>query len=218
MGGQGPSCPAEKRLCNAGLSHAGSGVFVRHRPGGRTARLCDRGDIQLLTYYLTCWQKLFAAQDSGAAVGLFLAEYLTVAGALTAVLLLGLSALGPLPCVFVCDRIWYWYRSDQRTAARRISTAAIACLSSIRRYPGGDCRWMPVLIWNFCFAGMLTAAQRLFRRKNPRTNSGECKGIGRTIFVVCSSICAVVRCGNRAFMPAQSTGIVIFKKRRKNNR
>lgn len=59
--------------------------------------LCDRGDIQLLTYYLTCWQKLFAAQDSGAAVGLFLAEYLTVAGALTAVLLLGLSALGPLP-------------------------------------------------------------------------------------------------------------------------
>lgn len=59
--------------------------------------LCDRGNIQLLTYYLTCWQKLFAAQDSGAAVGLFLAEYLTVAGALTAVLLLGLSALGPLP-------------------------------------------------------------------------------------------------------------------------
>ena len=59
--------------------------------------LCDRGDVQLLTYYLTYWQKLFAAQDSGAAVGLFLAEYLTVAGALTAVLLLGLSALGPLP-------------------------------------------------------------------------------------------------------------------------
>ncbi len=240
--------------------------------------LCDRGDIQLLTDYLTCWQKLFAAQDSGAAVGLFLAEYLTVAGALTAVLLLGLSALGPLPvflfvilygigtglisaplfgefqlpqslvylllggipaaiaagclCLFgtsalqVCSRLHSVSfggkipapTAGKRAVARRISTAAIACLSSIRRYPGGDCRWMSVLIWNFCFAGMLTAAQRLFRRKNPRTNSGDCKGIGRTIFVVCSSICAVVRCGNRAFRPAHSTGIVIFKKRRKNNR
>lgn len=129
-----------------------------------------------------------------------------------------LICIGAAACVFVCDLIWYWYRSDQRAAVWRISTAAVACLSSIRRYPGGDCRWMSVLIWNFCVAGMLTAAQRLFRRKNPRTNSGECKGIGRTIFVVCSSICTVVRCGNRAFMPAQSTGIVIFKKRRKNNR
>ena len=168
--------------------------------------LCDRGDVQLLTYYLTYWQKLFAAQDSGAAVGLFLAEYLTVAGALTAVLLLGLSALGPLPVFLFVILYGIGTELIKRAAVRRISTAAVACLSSIRRYPGGDCRWMSVLIWNFCFAGMLTAAQRLFRRKNPRTNSGECKGIGRTIFVVCSSICAVVRCGNRAFMPAQSTG------------
>ena len=59
--------------------------------------LCDAGEAQVLAHYLGCWQALFAARDSGAAVGLFLAEYLTVTGALTALLLLGLSALGPLP-------------------------------------------------------------------------------------------------------------------------
>lgn len=59
--------------------------------------LCDAGEAQVLAHYLACWQGLFAARDSETAVGLFLAEYLTAAGALTALLLLGLSALGPLP-------------------------------------------------------------------------------------------------------------------------
>ena len=42
-------------------------------------------------------QRLFSVQDAAGAVRLFRTEFFTVAGALTAVLFLGLSALGPLP-------------------------------------------------------------------------------------------------------------------------
>lgn len=55
------------------------------------------GDAETLSYYLNCWQSLFSVQDAAGAVRLFRTEFLTVAGALTAVLFLGLSALGPLP-------------------------------------------------------------------------------------------------------------------------
>ena len=55
------------------------------------------GDAETLSYYLNCWQNLFSVQDAAGAVRLFRTEFFTVAGALTAVLFLGLSALGPLP-------------------------------------------------------------------------------------------------------------------------
>ena len=55
------------------------------------------GVAETLSYYLNCWQSLFSVQDAAGAVRLFRTEFLTVAGALTAVLFLGLSALGPLP-------------------------------------------------------------------------------------------------------------------------
>ena len=55
------------------------------------------GDAETLSYYLNCWQSLFSVQDAAGAVRLFRTEFFTVAGALTAVLFLGLSALGPLP-------------------------------------------------------------------------------------------------------------------------
>lgn len=58
---------------------------------------CAAGDAETLSYYLNCWQSLFSVQDAAGAVRLFRTEFLTVAGALTAVLFLGLSALGPLP-------------------------------------------------------------------------------------------------------------------------
>lgn len=64
---------------------------------GVAAARCVAGDAETLSYYLNCWQSLFSVQDAAGAVCLFRTEFLTVAGALTAVLFLGLSALGPLP-------------------------------------------------------------------------------------------------------------------------
>ena len=64
---------------------------------GVAAARCVAGDAETLSYYLNCWQSLFSVQDAAGAVRLFRTEFLTVAGALTAVLFLGLSALGPLP-------------------------------------------------------------------------------------------------------------------------
>lgn len=64
---------------------------------GVAAARCVAGDAETLSYYLNCWQSLFSVQDAAGAVRLFRTEFLTVAGALTAELFLGLSALGPLP-------------------------------------------------------------------------------------------------------------------------
>ena len=58
---------------------------------------CDAGEAEMLTYYLQCWQSLFAVQNASQVAGLFAAELATVLGALTVLLLLGLSALGALP-------------------------------------------------------------------------------------------------------------------------
>ena len=58
---------------------------------------CDTGEAEMLAYYLQCWQSLFAVQSASQLAGLFAAELATVLGALTVLLLLGLSALGALP-------------------------------------------------------------------------------------------------------------------------
>lgn len=67
---------------------------------GVAAARCTTGDAEPLAYYLNCWQSLFSVQDAAGAVGLFRTELLTVASALTVMLFLGLSALGPLPIFF----------------------------------------------------------------------------------------------------------------------
>ena len=59
---------------------------------GVAAARCVAGDTDTLSYSLNCWQSLFSVQDAAGAVCLFRTEFLTVAGALTAVLF-----LGPLP-------------------------------------------------------------------------------------------------------------------------
>lgn len=58
---------------------------------------CDAGEAEMLTYYLQCWQNLFAVQNASQVAGLFAAELATVWGGLTVLLLLGLSAFGALP-------------------------------------------------------------------------------------------------------------------------
>ena len=59
--------------------------------------LCDAEEMETLSYYLDCWRGVFAASSAAQAVGLFGAELAVVLGAAAVFLLLGLSAVGPLP-------------------------------------------------------------------------------------------------------------------------
>ena len=59
--------------------------------------LCDAEEMETLAYYLDCWRGVFAASSAVQAVGLFGAELAVVLGAAAVFLLLGLSAVGPLP-------------------------------------------------------------------------------------------------------------------------
>lgn len=86
------SKPSEGRIALLAAAYL-LGTFL----AGVAAARCVAGDAETLSYYLNCWQNLFSVQDAAGAVRLFRTEFLTVAGALTAVLFLGLSALGPLP-------------------------------------------------------------------------------------------------------------------------
>lgn len=63
--------------------------------------ICDARQLTVLNYYLSQWRGLFQVQDAQGAAILFAAEYGTLLGAATALLLFGLSALGPvLICFF----------------------------------------------------------------------------------------------------------------------
>lgn len=64
---------------------------------GLLQALCNAGELDVLGAYIKNWQQLFAAKSAAQAVGLFGAELLTVLGALSVLLVLGLSAVGPLP-------------------------------------------------------------------------------------------------------------------------
>lgn len=57
--------------------------------------LCDAKELEILAYYLERWRALFDVSGAESAAALFGAEYLAVAGAVTVLLLMGLSALGP---------------------------------------------------------------------------------------------------------------------------
>lgn len=59
--------------------------------------LCDAEEMETLAYYLSCWRSAFAASSTPQAVGLFGTELAVVIGAAAVFLLLGLSAVGPLP-------------------------------------------------------------------------------------------------------------------------
>ena len=57
---------------------------------------CQSSEQLLVSAYLDSWKGLFTLDEPGAVWRLFGAEYLTVAGGATVLLLLGLSAFGPL--------------------------------------------------------------------------------------------------------------------------
>lgn len=62
--------------------------------------LCDAKEAEALAYYLNCWRNIFSASGPSQVVGLFGAEFVVVIGAAACFLLLGLSAIGPLPIFF----------------------------------------------------------------------------------------------------------------------
>ena len=64
---------------------------------GVLSALCSAGELETLNYYLGCWRSSFAAETAAQVMALFRTELLTASGALTVLLLLGLSAIGSLP-------------------------------------------------------------------------------------------------------------------------
>ena len=63
---------------------------------GIVLALCRTNELDMLSAYLDNWSGLFTLDESGAVWNLFGAEYLTAAGGATVLLLLGLSAFGPV--------------------------------------------------------------------------------------------------------------------------
>ena len=63
---------------------------------GVVLSLCRPGELAFLSVYLEHWAELFVLDEPGAVWTLFGAEYLTVAGGVAILLLLGLSAFGPV--------------------------------------------------------------------------------------------------------------------------
>lgn len=63
---------------------------------GVVLALCRSSELTFLSAYLENWSRLFVLDEPGAVWTLFGAEYLTVVGGATILLLLGLSAFGPV--------------------------------------------------------------------------------------------------------------------------
>lgn len=63
---------------------------------GVTHALCETSELNLLAYYLDNWYHLFSVDGTGQVLTLFVVQYLTVVGAITALLVLGLCAFGPV--------------------------------------------------------------------------------------------------------------------------
>ena len=66
---------------------------------GALQAVCDASQQEMLSYFLQCWCGLFSISATPSAAGLFCAEYAALAAAATLLLLLGLSAVGPV-CIF----------------------------------------------------------------------------------------------------------------------
>ena len=67
--------------------------------------VCDASQQEMLSYFLQCWCGLFSISATPSAAGLFCAEYAALAAAATLLLLLGLSAVGPV-CIFLFTMLY----------------------------------------------------------------------------------------------------------------
>lgn len=72
---------------------------------GALQAVCDASQQEMLSYFLQCWCGLFSVSAPTSAAGLFCAEYAALAAAATLLLLLGLSAVGPV-CIFLFTMLY----------------------------------------------------------------------------------------------------------------
>ena len=72
---------------------------------GSLRAVCDASQQEMLSYFLQCWCGLFSVSAPTSAAGLFCAEYAALAAAATLLLLLGLSAVGPV-CIFLFTMLY----------------------------------------------------------------------------------------------------------------
>lgn len=113
---------------------------------GIAAALCKDGETEVLQYYLGRWQQQFSAQSAADAVGLFRTELLTTSGVLAGMLLLGLSALGPIP-IFLFTILYgagSGLLSSQLLSGMEPQTATVflgICGIPTALYAGGLCRF-----------------------------------------------------------------------------
>lgn len=134
----GPEQPAETRRrptlrlaeqgCVLLLAAYLFGTFL----SGVLSAVCTAGEAETLGIYLTCWREAFSAARTEEIVRLFWTELLTASGALTVLLLLGLSALGKLPifCFMILYGAGTGLLSFQLLANVKLRTLAVYCIAS----------------------------------------------------------------------------------------
>ena len=113
-----------------------SGAFT----AGILQALLDTAEMDMLSYYLRCWRGLFAVQSASQIAQLFGTELLTILGVLCVLLLLGLSAIGPVP-------IYLFTMLYDIPAVFRHTTSAGVVLSFYFRRPGGTGCRCALLVW-----------------------------------------------------------------------
>ena len=72
---------------------------------GSLQAVCDVSQQEMLRYFVQCWCGLFSVSALPSAAGLFCAEYAALAAMATLILLLGLSAVGPV-CIFLFTMLY----------------------------------------------------------------------------------------------------------------
>ena len=78
---------------------------VAQQPERLHRRMRHASQQEMLSYFLQCWCGLFSVSAPTSAAGLFCAEYAALAAAATLLLLLGLSAVGPV-CIFLFTMLY----------------------------------------------------------------------------------------------------------------
>ena len=169
--------------------------------------LCDAEEMETLAYYLDCWRGVFAASSTAQAVGLFGAELAVVLGAAAVFLLLGLSAVGPLP-IFLFAML-YGTGSGLLSAQLLNSLGAKQLVLFAHRQPadgtGGGCA---LFVRSIGSAGQQPHPRLLFRqrRKGKRQSaSGRSTAPGGAIRLTGGLSLPALRCGHRPCMSCKSS-------------
>ena len=103
-----PQLPAESGTPKQSVPeplNAGEAMPDGVAAAGALQAVCDASQQEMLSYFLQCWCGLFSVSATPSAAGLFCAEYAALAAAATLLLLLGLSAVGPV-CIFLFTMLY----------------------------------------------------------------------------------------------------------------